>query len=135
MKVKLDKGAFMPERAHEWDAGADLKTPFDLELGRDIKAAIDTGVHVEIPNGYVGLIKARSSMTEKGIATTGVIDSNYRGSIKVRLENHSWYPYRFKVGDRIAQLVIVPCLIEDFVKVDELDETDRGENGFGSTGR
>ena len=153
MKIKLDKGAIAPTRAHRWDAGLDLYTPVDVVVpgctisgwvkafvlggGADIGCAtIDTGVHVEIPEGCVGLIKSKSGLNVKhGLTAEGVIDAHYTGSIHVKLYNHTQHPYCFKAGDKIAQLVIVPCVLPKLELVDILEETDRGDNGFGSTGR
>lgn len=148
MKIMLDEGAKMPERAHPWDGGLDLHTPdaimvpetrysrfFDeTSVG---SAIVDTGVHVEIPEGYVGFIKSKSGLNvNHGLtADHGVIDAHYTGSIRVKLYNHTNKIYRFKAGDKIAQLVIVPCLLPELELVDSLEETDRGDNGFGSTGR
>ena len=148
MKIMLDEGAKMPERAHPWDGGLDLHTPdaimvpetrysrfFDeTSVG---SAIVDTGVHVEIPEGYVGLIKSKSGlMINHDIVTDGTIDAHYTGPIKVKLFNHSEsYDYDVNAGDKIAQLVIVPCLLPELELVDKLEETDRGDNGFGSTGR
>ena len=153
MKILLDKGAKMPTRAHEWDAGLDLYTPYDTCVpGNRVSVSgydgsgsgsfcigsnvIDTGVHVEIPEGYVGLIKSKSGLNvNHGLVGEGVIDAHYTGSIKVKLYNHESEWYHFKAGDKIAQLVIVPCLLPELELVDSLEETDRGDNGFGSTGR
>ena len=152
MKIMLDEGAKMPTRAHEFDAGLDLYTP-KFATVPDCKytapaynygygtmgvgqKTIDTGVHVEIPEGYVGLIKSKSGlMVNHGLLTDGTIDSGYTGSIKVKLFNTSPKDYKFMAGDKIAQLVIVPCLLPEPELVDSLDETDRGDDGFGSTGR
>ena len=143
----------MPTRAHPWDAGLDLYTPYDVSVpgnyvnvycngsvgaGRfDIESAvIDTGVHVQIPEGYVGLIKSKSGLNVKhGLTGEGVIDAHYTGSIKVKLYNHTDERYEFKAGDKIAQLVILPCVMPHLELVDKLEETDRGDGGFGSTGR
>jgi len=136
----------MPTRAHPWDAGLDLYAmedavvphaevfPFDeIQLG---SAVIDTGVHVQIPKGYYGEIRSRSGlMCKHGITTDGTIDANYTGSIRVCLFNHRASAYTVKAGDKIAQLVIVPCLLPELELVDHLEETDRGDGGFGSTGR
>ena len=141
MKIMLDKGAKMPTRAHPYDAGLDL---YALEgvgsygispCGGSV--TIDTGVHVQIPEGYVGFIKAKSGLNVKhGLTCTGVIDSHYTGSIAVKLYNHHHcLRYDVRPGDKIAQLVILPCLLPDLELVDSLEDTDRGENGFGSTGR
>ena len=147
MKIMLDEGAKMPTRAHPWDAGVDLYAPIDITVpGTQIagyedevevgSVTIDTGVHVEIPEGYVGLIKSKSRQNVKhGLTAEGVIDAHYTGSICVKLYKHIPYEYHFDAGDKIAQLVIVPCLLPDLELVDQLDETDRGDNGFGSTGR
>jgi dUTP pyrophosphatase len=151
MKIMLDEGAKV-SRAHEFDAGLDLHTPKNatvpgckytvplyipgygtMYVGQK---TIDTGVHVAIPEGYVGLIKSKSGlMVNNGLLTDGTIDSGYTGSIKVKLFNTSPKDYKFKAGDKIAQLVIVPCLLPELELVDHLEETDRGDGGFGSTGR
>lgn len=153
MKIMLDNGAKMPTRAHPWDAGLDLYTPVDVLVpgctisgwiknfvlggSADIGCAtIDTGVHVEIPEGYVGFIKSKSGLNVMhGLTGEGVIDSHYTGSIKVKLYNHTRHPYCFKAGDKIAQLVILKCELPELELVDHLEETDRGDGGFGSTGR
>lgn len=142
MKIMLDKGAKMPTRAHPWDAGLDLYAPEDGGSHYTItpcggSVTIDTGVHVEIPEGYTGFIKAKSGLNVKhGLTCTGVIDAHYTGSIAVKLYNH--HPclrYDVRPGDKIAQLVILPCLLPELELVDSLEETDRGNCGFGSTGR
>lgn len=154
MKIMLDEGAKMPTRAHPWDAGLDLYTPVDVVVDKSSAAVngydgwysgsvyigcetIDTGVHVQIPEGYVGFIKSKSGLNVKHGLTAdhGVIDAHYTGSICVKLYNHTSAPYKFKAGDKIAQLVIVPCLLPELELVDSLEETDRGNAGFGSTGR
>ena len=147
MKIMLDKGAKMPTRAHPYDAGLDLYAPQDygvpasetvhswgdVEVGSVI---IDTGVHMEIPEGYVGFIKSKSGLNvNHGLTGEGVIDAHYTGSIKVKLYNHTNEDYLIEAGDKIAQLVIVPCLLPELELVDSLEETDRGDGGFGSTGR
>ena len=95
---------------------------------------IDTGVHVEIPDGYVGLITSKSGLMAKGITTRGTIDAGYVGSIKAVIYNDGAQSYQVTSGQKITQLVIVPCLIPEIEIVDELSETERGEGGFGSTG-
>lgn len=151
MKIALDPNALMPVRAHENDAGLDLFTPKTVSIPGSKYTAppydrgyglvgvgqrvIDTGVHVEIPSGYVGFIKSRSSLMSAGLLTDGTIDSGYTGSIRVKLFNTLPKDYVFKAGEKIAQLVIVPCLLPDLEVVDQLDETDRGDGGFGSTGK
>lgn len=141
MRIKLDEGAFMPERAHKDDAGYDIFTPKDFVLHGMVSnsagmSVVDTGVHVEIPQGYVGILKSKSGLNVNcNITGTGVIDSGYTGSIKVKLYNHGVEDHRFKKGDKIIQLVIYPIYTPDLEIVDELDDTERGNNGFGSTGR
>lgn len=151
MKIMLDYGAKMPTRAHEFDAGLDLYSPKTVSIqgckytapitnhGYGLvgvgQRVIDTGVHVEIPEGYVGFIKSRSSCLSNGLLTDGTIDSHFTGSIKVKLFNTLPKDYKVNAGDKIAQLVIVPCLLPDLELVDHLEETDRGDGGFGSTGR
>ena len=146
MKIMRDPGAKMPTRAHPWDAGLDLYTPVDATVPKsrvrifdDVhvgSVTIDTGVRVQIPEGYAGFIKSKSGLNvNHGLTADGVIDAHYTGSIRVKLYNHTDADYRFKAGDKIAQLVIVPCLLPELELVDSLEETDRGDGGFGSTGR
>lgn len=152
IKVKLDKGAICPTRAHEVDAGLDLYAPSNVRVsrsdaiketvsGRFLKveigsSTIDTGVHVEIPKGYVGYIKSKSGLNVKyGLTAEGVIDAGYTGSIRVKLYNRTGEDYYFMKGDKIAQLVIHPIITPTPVLVNELEETERGDGGFGSTGR
>ena len=136
MRIVLDVGAVKPTRAHEYDAGLDLYAIEDGYIRCNQSRTFDTGVHVEIPEGYVGFIKSKSGlMCNHGIVTDGTIDAHYTGSIKVCLFNHGTSKYEVKKGDKIAQLVIVPCLLPELELVDSLDNTDRGDNGFGSTGR
>ncbi len=140
MKIKftLDPGAYAPEKAHEADAGYDLRAAESGYLdecgGGEI---IDTGVHIEIPKGYVGYIQGRSGLNfnEGIICPTGTIDSGYTGSIKVKLYSHSVYQRMIYRGEKIAQLIIQPIADTELVQVDRLEETERGNNGFGSTGR
>ena len=136
MKVMLDEGAFMPERAHELDAGYDLRTPKDFSVYGGKCKTIDTGVHFEIPAGYVGFLKSKSGLNVKdSITGEGVIDSGYTGSIKVKLYNHGRARKCFCKGDKIIQIVLLPVFTPELEKVDSLDDTERGSNGFGSTGR
>ena len=136
MKVMLDDWAKMPTRAHEWDAGLDLYAMDDGYIRCNQSRTFDTGTHIEIPEGCVGLVKSKSGlMCNHGIITDGTIDAHYTGPIKVCLFNHGGSKYEVKAGDKIAQLVIVPCMLPKLELVDSLEETDRGDNGFGSTGR
>lgn len=136
MKVMLDKGAYMPVRAHKDDAGLDLRSPdtFIVKAGKSLK--IDSGVHVDIPAGYVGFLKAKSGLNVKyGITCTGVIDAGYTGSIVVKLYNNGSDDVFFERGDKLTQLVILPIVCPDLVQADSLEDTERGDAGFGSTGR
>ena len=136
MKIMLDEGAVMPVRSHPWDAGLDLFSLEDGYIRCNQHRVFDTGVHVEIPEAFYGEIRSRSGlMCNHGITTDGTIDAHYTGSIKVCLFNHGGSKYWVKKGDKIAQLVIVPCAIPHLELVDSLEETDRGDNGFGSTGK
>ena len=136
MKVKLDDFAFIPERAHNTDAGLDLKSPICIEIPARSSAVIDTGVHVDLPIGTVGFLKSKSGLNvNHNITSDGVIDVGYTGSIKVKLYNHGIIPYQVLRGDKITQLVVVECHFPDVEIVEELDDTERGNKGFGSTGR
>ena len=136
MKIMLDKGAILPTRAHPWDAGLDLYAKECGILRPCDNETFDTGVHIEIPEGYVGFIKSKSGlMVNHHIVTDGTIDSHYTGSIRVKLFNLNRREYRVQAGDKIAQLVIVKCELPELEVVDKLEETDRGDGGFGSTGR
>lgn len=136
MKLKLDIGAFKPIRAHKTDAGMDLLSPIDVCVPPRGSVCIDTGVHLELPMHTVGMVKSKSGLNVKhGITSEGVIDVGYTGSIMVKLYNHSDTPYQVVRGDKISQLVILPIITLPLELVDELDKTERGNNGFGSTGR
>lgn len=135
VKVKVD-GGFIPTRAHAADAGLDIKSPITVTVMGNMSATIDTGVHVAIPKGYVGFLKSKSGLNVNyGITSEGVIDSGFTGSITVKLYNNSTESYVVHRGDKISQLVILPILTPQIRLVDELEETERGDNGFGSTGR
>ena len=136
MNVMLDEGAFMPEFAHKTDAGADLRSPVDVVIPARGSAVIDTGIHVEIPEGFTGFLKSKSGLNvNHNLIGEGVIDSGYQGSIRVKLYNLGDKDYSIKKGDKIIQLVILPCVYCDFVEVNKFAETERGDGGFGSTGR
>ena len=137
MKVVLDENAYMPERAHPTDAGLDLRTRESFKLWPNESISVDTGVHVQLPAGTYGKIESKSGLNVKeSIVCCGVvIDENYTGSIVVKLYNLGHRARTFKAGDKIAQMVIQPYWAPVMVQVDELDKTDRGDEGFGSTGR
>lgn len=138
---KLDEAAIIPTYGSEYAAGADLyaclTSPVTIMPGKT--AMIKTGISMEIPEGYAGLIYARSGLaSKKGLAPAnkvGVVDSDYRGEIMIALHNHSDLEACVEPGERIAQLVITPFLCGEFIEADELGQTKRQDGGFGSTGR
>jgi len=140
MKVrfkKLDENAKMPTRAHEHDAGIDLYACDIPVFDERENLSYDTQIAIEIPEGYVGLVFPRSSICNHGLMLSngvGVIDSNYRGSIKLKFK---FIPRGdvYTKGDKIGQLIIIPYPKIELEESDELTETDRGEGGYGSTGR
>ena len=137
---KLNENAYIPTYGSPYAAGADLySAEGETVIAPHTTAFIGTGIATEIPEGYMGLIFARSGLScKRHLAPAnkvGVVDSDYRGEIKVALHNHSDEPQKIDAGERVAQLVITPFLAVDFEEVDELDETVRGEGGFGSTGK
>ena len=142
MKVnikKLNEKAIIPAYGTEFSAGADLYNLDEcVTIDPRKTVLIHTGIAVEIPVGYCGLIFARSGLaTKRGLAPAnkvGVIDCDYRGEVMVALHNHSEVEQTVAKGERIAQLVITPYVVADFEEADELSETVRGEGGFGSTG-
>jgi len=136
MKVKLEPGAKMPTRAHDSDAGYDLYAMETQIVSAKESAVFDTGVHIALPEGHAGLLVSKSGMNVKhDITSTGLIDAGYTGSIKVKLYNHGGYDYRVEAGDKISQIVIIPVRTPTLELVDELEATERGNGGFGSSGR
>lgn len=137
MNVIIDEGCYMPEKAHEADAGYDLRTPYGCTVYPHESVTINTGVHVEIPFGYVGMLKSKSGLNVKhGLVSEGVIDCEFTGSVVAKIYNHSDEPYRFEKGDKITQLVIMPIWVGELERVERFDtDTERGDNGFGSSGR
>ena len=137
---KLKPNAIIPTYGSQYAAGADLYAALetDVTINSGETLLIPTGISMEIPVGFAGLIYARSGIASKrGLAPAnkvGVIDSDYRGEVMVALHNHSNIPQTVAKDERIAQLVIAPFLTAEFNEVDELDSTERGEGGFGSTG-
>ena len=135
---KLDPKAQVPTYGSQSAAGADLYSLEGAEIQPGQTVLIHTGIAMEIPEGYAGLIYARSGLaTKKGLAPAnkvGVIDADYRGEIMVSLHNHSAEMRKIDGGERIAQLVVTPFLRVDFDEVSDLSDTDRGAGGFGSTG-
>jgi dUTP pyrophosphatase len=138
--AKLKPEAVLPSRAHDGDAGLDLYACEAAHIGPGERWSVGTGVAVEIPEGHAGLVLPRSGLAKKhGIAlvnSPGLIDSGYRGEIRVLLLNTDpAETFRVAVGDRIAQLVIAPIALAEPVEVASLAESARGDGGFGSSGR
>lgn len=136
VKIMYEDGAFPLERAFSVDGGADIRSPIDFVIPARSYAIIDTGVHVQIPKGYVGFLKSKSGINlVMDTVGEGVIDSGYTGSIKVKLYNLGDKKHSFARGQKIIQLVILPVFLCVFEEVDHLEKTERGDNGFGSTGK
>lgn len=135
LKVVLDPGAICPERAHEADAGYDLYSRDTCFVFAGEHVKFDTGVHVAIPRGYVGFIRSKSGLMGIDITSDGTIDSEYTGSIKAVLFNHGKESYLVRKGDKISQLVLLPIETPEIEIVEQLEDTERGNKGFGSTGR
>lgn len=136
MKVVLNKEALKPTRAHKDDAGLDLYSPISCIVKAKDSVVIDTGVHVELPKGTAGFLKSKSGLNiNYGITSDGVVDVGYTGSIKVKLYNHSSKDYAIVRGDKITQLVVVKVEMPKLEITEELEETERGDSGFGSTGK
>ena len=137
---KLNDKAIIPSYGSEYAAGADLYACIEgeIEIKPHTTLIVPTGIAIELPQGFAGLIYARSGLaTKKGLAPAnkvGVVDCDYRGEVKVALHNHSEAAQTIVSGERIAQLVITPYLTADFTECEALSETVRGAGGFGSTG-
>lgn len=138
LNIECSDENLRPSRAHLGDGGLDLRSSQEFVLMPMHSHLIPTGIKAEIPLGYVGLLFSRSGMAKVGVTlanSVGVIDHSYRGEIKAYLVNNGTNPFHIHYGDRIAQLVIVPCLTAGFNLVAKVSDTERGENGFGSTGK
>lgn len=138
LKVMLDEKAYMPKRAHNTansrDAGLDLFSRERRLIWPGMSVLFDTGVHIAIPEGYVGDVDPKSSLMEKNLLTAGTIDCGYTGSIKVKLFNLGGGMVEILEGQKIAQLVIKSIITPELELVESLEDTERGEGGFGSTG-
>lgn len=141
MKVRFKKlypNSVIPTKAHPSDAGFDLTCVSITEDRLHNCLSCGLGIAVEIPEGYVGLVFPRSSIYKQDLSLSnavGVIDSHYRGEIMAKFKHLSSCDYVYKVGDRVAQLIILPYPEIEFEEAEELSDTDRGTNGHGSTGR
>lgn len=140
MKIFVEPGASIPTRAHPTDAGLDLYCKTGGWIWPFCHKTFDTGVHFALPTGTWGKIESKSGLNVKHniVSCGGTLDESYRGGVKVKLYNFGFLPYRFRAGDKIAQVVIMDCHkpeLELVGSVDELGQTDRQFGGFGSTGR
>ena len=134
IKIVLDEGAKVT-RAHEWDGGLDLYAREDATIFRHGSYTFDTGVHAAIEKGYCGLLVSKSGLNvNSGLQSTGLIDAGYTGSIRVKLYNHGSGMVHIKRGQKISQLVLLPIITPELELVDSLEETERGNGGFGSSG-
>ena len=136
-EVKVAGPGVLPAYSSDWAAGADLVASEGVTVAPGARAAVPTGLHLQIPSGHVGLVWPRSGLAVKhGIDTlAGVIDSDYRGEVRVVLVNHGGTAFEIKPGDRVAQLLVQRVERARFARVEALAESERGTNGFGSTGR
>lgn len=142
MKIKLDEGAITPTKAHKTDAGFDLYAIENIAIrphcdGNKCGAIVDTGVHFEIPEGFYGIVAGRSGLNFKQdiIVPQGTIDCGFSGSVKVKLYNLSSELFHIHKGDRIAQIIFMKHESPEFEIVDDISETERGDSGFGDSGR
>jgi len=133
---KIHKDAKLPHYGHKGDAGLDIFSTIDCVLQKREVKAIPTGIKVAIPEGYVGLIWDKSGVSLEGVhRLAGVVDSGYRGEVKIVMANLSDEPFSIEKGMKIAQLLIQPVIEVEVIEVEDLEATPRGENGFGSTGK
>ncbi len=133
---KTHKDAKLPQYGHTGDAGLDLFSSIDFVLDKGRVEAIPSGIKVAIPDGYVGLIWDKSGVSLKGVhRLAGVIDSGYRGEVKVVMINLSDKPFTIQKGMKIAQMLVQPITMVRVVETEDLDDTSRGEGGFGSIGK
>ena len=137
LKYTLDKDAYPPERAHATDAGLDIR---NRERARVVpakgSATFHTGIHVQIPHGYAGLFVSKSGLNVKfDITSHGIIDEGYTGELVVKLYNSGFNGKIIDKGDKISQLLLVPVLYAQPVLADSLEPGERGDSGFGSTGK
>ncbi|MFZ0493161.1 MAG: dUTP diphosphatase [Acidimicrobiia bacterium] len=137
--TRLDRELPVPRRSHPGDAGLDLRARVDVTLEPGERALVPTGIAVAIPDGHAGFVVPRSGLAIRdGIGVVngpGLVDAGYRGELKVILINHGKDRVELARGDRIAQLVVVPVSMAEFVEVESLPDSQRGPGGFGSTGR
>ena len=136
IRIKLDEGAYEPVRAHDTDAGLDLRAKDTKVIFPHSSEVFGTGVHVELPKGTAGLMVSKSGLnTMNDITSTGLVDEGYTGEVMVKLYNHGNTHFKVRAGDKISQLVIIPVFTPEVQIVKEISGGERGNNGFGSSGR
>lgn len=135
VKIKQIENGFMPEKMRDGDACYDCRTREDVKIYAHSRELVPLGFALEVPEGYEALIRPRSGLTKKGIdCALGTVDSNYRGELSCQIINNSDYVFKVKKGDRICQLAIRKTEDIEFVETDILSESERGADGFGSSG-
>lgn len=136
IRCVLDEGASLPVRQHDTDAGADICCREDITVPAHGSVVVETGVHVELPPMTKCEVKGKSGLwVNHAIITTGLIDEGFTGQVKVRLANLGDEDYTFEAGDMITQLCVSPVLYPTYERADEIEGGERGDNGYGSTGR
>lgn len=137
IQMYTEEGGFEPVRGHEDDAGLDLRTPIDVIIPAGGSAVIDTKTHILIPKGYYGQLESKSGLNvnHSVVSLGGTIDAGYTGSIMAKMYNFGDRDFWFRAGDKVVQMIIQSCETPRLVRVNGFPETDRGNGGFGSTGR
>jgi dUTP pyrophosphatase len=136
MTKGCDPFILAPSRAHDTDAGADLKTTVPFVVPAHDSVEIGTGVHIQLPQNTCGLLVSKSGLNVRNcITSTGLIDQGYTGEIRVRIYNHGNYDYTFEAGDKVTQLCVSAVCYPTYKQVDEIRGGARGDAGYGSTGR
>lgn len=136
IRFTLDPKAYAPERAHATDAGADLRAPVEVLVPPHDSALVNTGVHIELPMGTCGLLVSKSGlMVHNAITSTGLIDEGFTGEIIIRVFNDSPNWHTFHAGDKVSQVVVLPVCYPTYEYATEISGGERGDNGYGSTGR
>lgn len=137
LKVKLGSKGFMPKKAHDIDAGFDLYAPSEVVIMQKQSVSIDLDICVAIPEGYTGFLMSKSGLmcTKDIVCAGGVIDSGYTGRVVARMYNRGTKAYRFERGDKVTQMVLLPIPSVDVEEVSSLEDSERGDGGFGSTGK
>lgn len=136
IRCVLDEGAALPVRAHDTDAGADLCAPTDITVPAHGSAEVDTGVHIQLPPHTCGLLVSKSGlMVLNALTSTGLIDQGFTGEIRVRVFNGGDEDYHFAAGEKVTQVAVLPVLYPTYEQVERIEGGERGDDGYGSTGR